>query len=89
MATVTGTENILMAACLASGTTVLENCAREPEVVDLANLLNAMGARISGAGTETIVIEGVDGLAAPSTPSSPTGSKAAPISSAPRSPAAT
>jgi UDP-N-acetylglucosamine 1-carboxyvinyltransferase len=62
MATVTGTENILMAACLASGTTVLENCAREPEVVDLANLLNAMGARISGAGTETIVIDGVDGL---------------------------
>jgi UDP-N-acetylglucosamine 1-carboxyvinyltransferase len=62
MATVTGTENVLMAACLASGTTVLENCAREPEVVDLANLLNAMGARISGAGTETIVVDGVDGL---------------------------
>jgi UDP-N-acetylglucosamine 1-carboxyvinyltransferase len=62
MATVTGTENVLMAACLAHGTTVLENCAREPEVVDLANLLNAMGARISGAGTETIVVDGVDGL---------------------------
>jgi len=62
MATVTGTENILMAACLAHGTTVLENCAREPEVVDLANLLNAMGARISGAGTETIVIDGVGNL---------------------------
>ncbi len=64
MPTVTGTENILMAAALAQGTTVLENCAREPEVVDLANLLNAMGARISGAGEETITIEGVDGLGA-------------------------
>ena len=62
MPTVTGTENILMAAALAQGTTVLENCAREPEVVDLANLLNAMGARISGAGEETIVIDGVDSL---------------------------
>jgi len=62
MATVTGTENVLMAACLAQGTTVLENCAREPEVADLANLLNAMGARISGAGTETIVVDGVDSL---------------------------
>jgi UDP-N-acetylglucosamine 1-carboxyvinyltransferase len=62
MPTVTGTENVLMAAALARGTTVLENCAREPEVVDLANLLNAMGARISGAGEETIVIDGVDGL---------------------------
>lgn len=59
MPTVTGTENVLMAAALAHGTTVLETCAREPEVVDLANLLNAMGARISGAGDETIVIEGV------------------------------
>jgi UDP-N-acetylglucosamine 1-carboxyvinyltransferase len=62
MPTVTGTENVLMAATLARGTTVLENCAREPEVVDLANLLNAMGARISGAGTETMVIDGVDSL---------------------------
>lgn len=62
MPTVTGTENLLLAACLAKGTTVLENCAREPEVVDLANLLNAMGARISGAGEETIEVEGVDGL---------------------------
>jgi UDP-N-acetylglucosamine 1-carboxyvinyltransferase len=62
MATVTGTENVLMAACLARGTTVLENCAREPEVADLASLLNAMGARISGAGTETIVVDGVDAL---------------------------
>jgi UDP-N-acetylglucosamine 1-carboxyvinyltransferase len=59
MPTVTGTENVLMAAVLAHGTTVLEGCAREPEVVDLANLLNAMGARISGAGEETIVVEGV------------------------------
>ena len=62
MPTVTGTENLLLAACLARGTTVLENCAREPEVVDLANLLNAMGARISGAGEETVEVEGVDGL---------------------------
>jgi UDP-N-acetylglucosamine 1-carboxyvinyltransferase len=62
MPTVTGTENVLMAAALARGTTVLENCAREPEVVDLANLLNAMGARISGAGEETIVIDGVTEL---------------------------
>ncbi len=64
MPTVTGTENVMMAASLARGTTVLENCAREPEVIDLANLLNAMGARISGAGEETIVIDGVDGLGA-------------------------
>jgi UDP-N-acetylglucosamine 1-carboxyvinyltransferase len=62
MPTVTGTENVLMAATLARGTTVLENCALEPEVVDLANLLNAMGARIHGAGSATITIEGVDGL---------------------------
>jgi UDP-N-acetylglucosamine 1-carboxyvinyltransferase len=62
MATVTGTENVLMAAALAHGTTVLQNCAREPEVVDLADLLNAMGARISGAGTEEIVIDGVESL---------------------------
>ncbi len=60
--TVTGTENLLLAACLASGTTVLENCAREPEVADLARLLNAMGARISGAGGDTVVVDGVDGL---------------------------
>ncbi len=62
MVTVTGTENLLMAATLASGTTVLENAAREPEVVDLANYLIAMGARITGAGTSTITIEGVDEL---------------------------
>ncbi len=62
MPTVTGTENLLLAACLARGTTVLDNCAREPEVADLARLLNAMGARISGAGGETVVVEGVDQL---------------------------
>ncbi|MEC9482807.1 MAG: UDP-N-acetylglucosamine 1-carboxyvinyltransferase [Halomonas sp.] len=57
--TVTGTENLLMAATLAEGTTVLENAAREPEIVDLAECLIAMGARIRGHGTDTIVIEGV------------------------------
>jgi UDP-N-acetylglucosamine 1-carboxyvinyltransferase len=62
LVTVTGTENLLMAACLADGTTVLENAAREPEVVDLARCLNAMGARIEGAGTDTIRIEGVRSL---------------------------
>ena len=60
--TVTGTENALMAASLARGETVLRNCAREPEIIDLADLLNAMGARIDGAGTETIHIQGVDEL---------------------------
>lgn len=60
--TVTGTENLMMAAALASGTTVLDNAAREPEVVDLADCLNAMGARISGAGTDRIAIEGVSRL---------------------------
>ncbi|HTP98743.1 MAG TPA: UDP-N-acetylglucosamine 1-carboxyvinyltransferase [Casimicrobiaceae bacterium] len=59
MVTVTGTENLLMAATLAEGTTVLENVAREPEVVDLARCLVAMGARIGGAGTDRIEIEGV------------------------------
>lgn len=62
MVTVTGTENLMMAAALAKGTTVIENAAREPEVVDLANFLNAMGAKVSGAGSPTIVIEGVDTL---------------------------
>jgi UDP-N-acetylglucosamine 1-carboxyvinyltransferase len=60
--TVTGTENLLMAATLAEGTTTLENAAREPEVVDLARCLVAMGARIAGAGSDRIVIEGVDRL---------------------------
>jgi UDP-N-acetylglucosamine 1-carboxyvinyltransferase len=62
MATVTGTENLLMAATLADGTTVLENAAREPEVVDLARCLGAMGARIGGAGTDRITVEGVRAL---------------------------
>jgi UDP-N-acetylglucosamine 1-carboxyvinyltransferase len=60
--TVTGTENILMAATLARGTTIIENAAQEPEVVDLAEFLVSMGARISGAGSNTITVEGVDGL---------------------------
>jgi UDP-N-acetylglucosamine 1-carboxyvinyltransferase len=62
LVTVTGTENIMMAAALASGTTVIENAAQEPEVIDLANCLNAMGAKVSGAGTATLVIEGVERL---------------------------
>jgi len=60
--TVTGTENLMMAAALADGRTVLENAAREPEVTDLANCLTAMGAKISGAGTDVITIDGVDEL---------------------------
>ncbi|BCB95562.1 UDP-N-acetylglucosamine 1-carboxyvinyltransferase [Dissulfurispira thermophila] len=60
--TVTGTENLMMAAVLAKGTTILENAAREPEVVDLANCLIKMGARINGAGSSVIEIEGVDEL---------------------------
>jgi UDP-N-acetylglucosamine 1-carboxyvinyltransferase len=60
--TVTGTENLMMAATLAKGTTVLENAACEPEVEDLARLLQKMGARIEGAGTSTITIEGVEDL---------------------------
>jgi UDP-N-acetylglucosamine 1-carboxyvinyltransferase len=56
------TENIMMAAVLAEGTTIIENCAKEPEIVDLANFLNAMGAKVRGAGTGTIRIEGVDQL---------------------------
>jgi UDP-N-acetylglucosamine 1-carboxyvinyltransferase len=62
MITVTGTENLLMASVLANGITHLENAAREPEVTDLANLLNAMGAKISGIGTDHLVIEGVKEL---------------------------
>jgi UDP-N-acetylglucosamine 1-carboxyvinyltransferase len=62
LVTVTGTENLMMAATLAKGTSVIENAAREPEVVDLANCLVAMGAKIDGAGTDTITIEGVDSL---------------------------
>ena len=62
MVTVTGTENLMMAATLAEGETVIENAAREPEVVDLAAALTALGARIRGAGTDRIVIEGVQAL---------------------------
>jgi len=62
MVTVTGTENLMMAATLADGVTILENAAREPEVVDLANFLIKMGAKISGAGTDSITIEGVESL---------------------------
>lgn len=62
MVTVTGTENLMMAATLAEGITILENAAREPEVVDLANCLIRMGAKITGAGTDRIEIEGVDKL---------------------------
>lgn len=60
--TVTGTENLMMAAALAQGTTILENAAKEPEVVDLAECLNKMGAKITGAGTDAITIEGVERL---------------------------
>jgi len=62
MVTVTGTENLMMAATLAKGVTIIENAAREPEVVDLANCLISMGARIEGAGTSTITIDGVESL---------------------------
>ncbi len=62
LVTVTGTENLMMAACLAEGTSVIENAAREPEVLDLANCLIAMGAQIKGAGTDVITIEGVKSL---------------------------
>ena len=60
--TVTGTENLMMAAALADGITLIENAAREPEVVDLADYINKMGGKISGAGTDTITIEGVESL---------------------------
>src|SRR5437773_11602548 len=62
LVTVTGTENLMMAAALAEGTTVIENAAREPEIVDLAALLTSMGARIRGAGTGRVEIEGVPDL---------------------------
>ena len=62
LVTVTGTENLMMAAALAQGTTVIENAAREPEVVDLANCINMMGGKVHGAGTDTITIDGVDSL---------------------------
>lgn len=63
MVTVTGTENLLMAAALADGESVIENAAREPEVVDLANFINKMGGKIEGAGTDTIHVQGVTNLA--------------------------
>ncbi|PWT71402.1 MAG: UDP-N-acetylglucosamine 1-carboxyvinyltransferase [Proteobacteria bacterium] len=62
LVTVTGTENLMMAATLAEGTTIIENAAREPEVVDLALCLNAMGAKVSGQGTDVITVEGVEEL---------------------------
>jgi UDP-N-acetylglucosamine 1-carboxyvinyltransferase len=62
MVSVTGTENLMMAAALAEGITIIENAAREPEIVDLANCLNGMGAKVSGAGTDTLTIEGVSEL---------------------------
>ena len=62
LVSVTGTENLMMAAALADGTTVIENAAREPEVTDLADCLNQMGADVRGAGTDTLVIEGVESL---------------------------
>jgi UDP-N-acetylglucosamine 1-carboxyvinyltransferase len=62
LVTVTGTENLMMAATLARGTTIIENAAREPEVVDLANCLNSMGAQVEGAGSDKIVIHGVERL---------------------------
>ena len=62
MVSVTGTENLMMAAVLADGRTVIENAAREPEVVDLANFLNALGAKIQGIGTNTLIIDGVERL---------------------------
>src|SRR5690625_3362300 len=62
MPSVGATENIMMAAALADGTSIIENSAKEPEIVDLANYLNKMGAKVVGAGTETIRIEGVEKL---------------------------
>ena len=62
LVTVTGTENLMMAAALADGVTIIENAAREPEVVDLADFLNAMGAKVHGAGTDILEIEGVESL---------------------------
>ena len=62
LVTVTGTENLMMAAALADGVTVIENAAREPEVADLARCLNSMGARVSGAGSDVVTIEGVERL---------------------------
>ncbi len=89
LVTVTGTENLMMAATLADGTTTLENAAREPEVVDLAECLIAMGARIVGAGSDRVVIEGVGASQRRiRTRSCPTGSRRARSSPLPPRPAA-
>ena len=77
--TVGGTHTALMAASLARGTTVIENAAREPEIVDVADCLNKMGAKISGAGTARIVIEGVAKLTARATRCCRTASRPAPM----------
>ena len=79
MVTVTGTENLLMAATLADGETVLENAAQEPEVCDLAELLIAMGAQIEGHGSGRIRVQGVDCCTVRATRSCPTGSRPAPF----------
>ena len=76
--TVTGTEDLLMAAVLAEGETLMENCAREPEVADLAALLTAMGAKIEGAGTSTIRVQGVPACTARAIASIPTASRREP-----------
>ncbi|WRL62696.1 hypothetical protein U6N30_22570 [Blastococcus brunescens] len=68
------TENLVMAAVLAAGTTVIDNAAREPEIVDLCSMLRAMGAHIDGAGTSTITVEGVDAPRRSATRPCPTGS---------------
>ncbi len=80
MVTVTGTENLMMAATLADGDTLLENAAQEPEVTDLAELLIAMGARIEGHGTSRIHVQGVEALHGreAATASSPTASRPGP-----------
>src|SRR5712672_1779552 len=77
--TVGGTHTAVMAASLANGTTVIENAAREPEIKDVADCLNKMGARISGAGTSRIIIEGVRGLRVRATACCPTASRPAPM----------
>jgi UDP-N-acetylglucosamine 1-carboxyvinyltransferase len=88
MVTVTGTENLMMAAVLAEGETIIENAAREPEVVDLANCLVSMGAQISGAGTDRIRIRASSACMAHRMRSWPIASRPAPILCAPRRPVA-
>ena len=79
VASVGATMNLMLAGVLAKGTTIIENTAKEPHIVDLANFLNSMGADITGAGTDVIKIRGVEKLRGESTPSSPTKSRRAPI----------